>query len=140
MSDELEAGKVVPGWSLINDRTGEVRPVLAFNKNSRGERWEKVYAKSLANMLEITGDEKTQVLAYLIRKKQGDNKITETMSSIAAATNISKTTVNVTMQILQQNNYIHKIRNGLWRFSPHVMVNGQGYVGTAVVEFWADGE
>lgn len=138
--DKLEPGTVVEGYSLVNNKTGKVRPIILFNRNSRNETWERVFAKSLANMLDITGDEKTRVLAYLIRRKKGDNMIYETMKTICEGSKVSKTTVNHTMQLLQVNNYIHKIRNGVWRFSPHVMVNGTGYVGAAVVELWKDGE
>lgn len=129
---------VVGGWSLINDTTGEIRKVVVFDKNNRSEKWDKVYAKSLAMLLEITGDEKTMVLAFLIRNMDYENRIHETMKTISQGTGVSKTTVNITMQLLQKNNYIHKIRNGFWRFSPHVIVNGKGYVGTVVLQLWKD--
>ena len=123
--------------SLINNETGEVYPIDVLHKPGAA-RWEKVYAKSLADMLEITGDEKTQVIAYLIRKKDYQNRVIATMREIADSTGVSLKTVNRTMQTLKKNNYILKIRNGLWRFSPHVMMNGKASIGAAVIRMYDD--
>ena len=125
-------------WQLVNKKTGETKELILFEDSDKHERWEKVYAKSLANLLEITGDEKTRVIAYMIKVKDYENRVMETIRSIAEATNCSKTTVNIVVQLLQENKYLHKIRNGLWRFSPHVMVNGHAAVGAAVFRYWLD--
>lgn len=121
-------------WQLVNKITGEVRDLVLFE--GKRERWEKVYAKSLADMLELTGDEKTKVIAYLLKVKDYENRVMETVRSVAEATGVSKTTVNKMFATLQEHNCMHKIRNGLWRFSPHIMVNGKSAVGAAVYRSW----
>lgn len=128
--------KVSNEWQLVNIRTGETRDLATFEVEGKSERWEKVYAKSLADLLEIGGDEKTRVIAYMVRVKDYQNRVAETIRSIADATGVSKNTVNKVVQILQDNNYLVKVRNGLWRFSPHVMVNGNATVGAAVIRYW----
>ena len=127
-------------WELVNKRTGETQSLITFADKAKKERWEKVYAKTLADLLEITGDEKTKVIAYMIRVKDYENRVIETVRSIAKKTGVSSKTVNRVFQILQEHNYIHRIRNGLWRFSPHVMVNGHGTVGAAVIRYWKEEE
>ena len=127
-------------WQMINKRTGEVRDLVTFTDEGKKDRWEKVYAKSLCNMLEITGDEKTKVIAFMLKNRDYENRIMETIRSIAEETGVSTKTVNRTLKLLQDNNYLHKIRNGLWRFSPHIMVNGKSQVGAAVFRYWEHNE
>lgn len=136
MSDNIDRSEVSSEWQLINTKTGEIRDVTLFDQTDKRERWEKVYAKSLANLLDIAGDERTKVIAYLIRKKDFENRIFGTMREMAKESGISTTTVNKTMQILQKNKYIHKVRNGVWRFSPHIMVAGKAHHGAAVYRNW----
>jgi hypothetical protein len=128
--------EVSSDWEMVNKLTGEVRSLISFEDKMEKGRWEKVYAKSLCDMLDITGDEKTQVIAYMIKNKDYENRVMETVRSIAANTKVSAKTVNRTLLLLQKHNYLHKVRNGLWRFSPHVMVNGKSMVGAAVFRSW----
>lgn len=124
-----------PLYSLINNETGEISELdVFFDPNKM--KWQKVFAKNLANMLDITGDEKTRVIAYLIKHKDYENRIIATMRGIATELGISPQTVNKVMKIMQDNNYIHKIQNGVWRFSPHIMVTGVGTLGAAVVRIY----
>jgi len=124
-----------PTYSLINNETGEVTD-LDTMVDPKKMKWQKVWAKNLASMLEITGDEKTKVIAYLIKKKDYENRIMATMRTIAADVGVSTKTVNTTMKILQENNYLHKVQNGVWRFSPHVMNAGSHGLGMAVVTMY----
>ena len=124
-----------PKYSLIDNETGEISQLdVIFDPKKM--KWQKVYAKALASMLEITGDEKTAVIAYLIKKKDYENRVIATMRNIAEGAKVSLKTVDRTMQILQKNNFIHKVQNGVWRLSPHVMVTGVGTLGAAVVQMY----
>ena len=131
-----EEAKISSDWQLIHKHTGEIRDIVLFE--GKQERWDKVYAKSLASMLDISGDERTKVISYLIRKSNYENKIPETVRSIAAGTSVSTRTVQTVMSLLQEKNYIHKIRNGLYMFSPHVIVTGQKNMGAAVYRSWVN--
>jgi DNA-binding transcriptional ArsR family regulator len=128
--------KITDEWELINKLTGEIRPLITFEDCGKHERWDKVYARSLADVLNLVGDEKTKILAYLLRHMDHQNRVIETIRSISTATGISKTTVNKTLQILQDNDYLHKVRNGVWRFSPHVIMRGNKQFGAAVIRSW----
>lgn len=123
-------------WNLINKKTGEIREILLFE--GRRERWDKVYAKSLADVLELSGDEKTKVLAYLLRNKDQQNRVFMTVRKIGDACNVSKTTVSNMLVLLQKSNYLHKIQNGVYRFSPHVILPGESWKGAAVYRSWTD--
>jgi DNA-binding HxlR family transcriptional regulator len=131
-----ETVKITDEWQLIHRETGEVRDLITFEDTSKRERWDKVYARSLADVLNLVGDEKTKIIAYLIRSMDHQNRIVASMRSISQATEISTTTVNKTLQILQKHNYLHKVQNGVWRFSPHVMMRGNSKFGAAVIRSW----
>ena len=145
VTQTLNAGKTMnpknvnPTHGLYEYATGEITPLDVLFKPGQG-KWERVYARALASMLEITGDEKTTVIAYLIKKKDYENRVIATMRNISEKTEVSLKTVNRTMQILQKNNYIHKVQNGVWRFSPHVMRTGVEGLGAAVVEMYDKGK
>ena len=123
--------------ALINTKTGEIYEVDMLH-DPKTAKWQKVYAKNLADMLEITGNGQTMVIAYLIKKKDWSNKITATMRVISKDTGISLKTVSRTMKILQDSNYLLKVSNGVWRFSPHVMCNGKASIGAAVIRYYDD--
>lgn len=131
----MNPDNITPQYSLINNETGEIVKLdVLVNPNKM--KWQKVYAKNLAHMLDLVGDEKTKIIAYLIKKKDYENRVIATMRTIAADTCVSTTTVNKVLKIMQKNNYIHKIQNGVWRFAPHVMVTGVGTLGAAVVQMY----
>jgi len=135
----MKPDNVKPKYSLIDNETGEISE-LDVIIDPKKMKWQKVYAKALADMLEITGDEKTSVIAYLIRNKDYENRVIATMRVISEGTGVSVKTVNRTMQILQKSNYLHKVQNGVWRFSPHIMVTGVGTLGAAVVRMYDNEE
>lgn len=128
--------KITDEWQLYNKETGEYRDLVTFEDTGKYERWDKVYAQSLAQVLNLVGDEKTKVIAYMISTMDYQNRVVETIRSISSNTGISATTVNKTLQILQDNDFLHKVRNGVWRFSPHVIMRGNKGFGAAVIRSW----
>jgi hypothetical protein len=132
----LDVIDVSDEWQLLNKKTGEVKDLMVMENKSKRERWEKVYARSLCDLLETAGDERTKVIAYMIRNKDYENRVSETVRSISEATGVSTKTVNRTLTAMREKNFLIKIRNGLWRFSPHVMVTGNKGYGAAVIRRW----
>jgi hypothetical protein len=133
----MEDHDVNNDWQLINKHTGEIRDIVLFDSGKR-ERWDKVYARSLADVLELAGDEKTRVLALMLRKKDQQNRILMTVREMAAECDVSKTTVSNLLILLQKHNHIHKIKNGQYRFSPHIIQPGKSWQGAAVYRSWQD--
>ncbi|RUM30960.1 MAG: hypothetical protein DSY42_03565, partial [Aquifex sp.] len=97
----MNPDNIKPKYGLFEYSTGEVIPLDVLFDPSK-MKWKKVYAKNLARMLDITGDEKTKVIGYLIRKMDSENKIIATMRGIAAELHISPQTVNKVMKIMQK--------------------------------------
>lgn len=87
-------------------------------------------------MLNCVGDEKMQVVAFLLRKKDTFNGINATMKEIAKGAGVSINTVSRTMKTLQDNDYLHKVRNGMWRLSPRIVCNGKHSIGMATINYY----
>lgn len=121
-------------WGLINLDTGEVTEIDRVD--SSPGRWEKVWSKTLANMLDTTGDQQTKVIATLIRRRDMANFVNLTTEEIAEKAKVSRKTVTRTLKALEDKNFIHRIRNGKLMFSPHVMRRGETSQGLAVVTMW----
>ncbi len=100
------------------------------------ERWDKVYPKNLARMLDMIGDEKMKVVAYLLRKKDTMNLVSATMREISAGTGVSLKTVNKVMQTMQKNDFMHKVKAGKWRLSPRIICGGKQSIGMATINYY----
>jgi DNA-binding transcriptional ArsR family regulator len=121
-------------WGIINMDTGDITPVDRMDGTPG--RWDKVYGKQLANMLDAGGEDRARVIATLVRNKDMANFVHLTVTEIAEKSKVSTKTVHRTLKALEDKNYIHRIRNGKLMFSPHVINRGDTSMGLAVVTMW----
>lgn len=124
-----------PELAIINMDTGEIVPFDQLVVPGQ-QRWDKVYPKNLARMMDMFGDEKMKVVAHLIRKKDTMNMIAATMREIAESTGVSLTTVNKVLKIMQQKDFIRKLRGGKWILSPRVICGGKQSIGMATINYY----
>lgn len=122
-------------YQIIDMQTGIVEPIKVYEKNA-GERWDKVWAKALADLLDLSGESRTKIIAYLIRKKDYKNVIMATIRRIAEDTGVSTKTVNRTLLQLEEANFIIRLQNGAIMFSPHIIQPGKSWQGVAVMRRW----
>lgn len=122
-------------FKLLNMKTGETVDLDTLENPNKG-RWDIVYSKQLARMLDIIGDEKTRVLAYLLRKKDTYNLVNATLEKMATETGVSRKTVGRVMKIMQQQDFVNKVGNGKWRLSPRIICNGSKAVGMATINYY----
>lgn len=120
---------------LIHTETGQRWPIDALMDNQTG-KWQKVFSLQLCRMLNLVGDEKTRVVTFLIKRKDYMNFVTVTVREIAEEVKVSTKTVARVMKTLQNHNFIHKVRNGKYQFSPHVMRHGSRNIGAAVITMY----
>ena len=123
-------------FKLINTETGEEIAFDTIMSSDKPERWDKIYTKNLARMLDMIGDEKMRVISYLLRKKDGMNQVHATMREIAESTKVSTGTVNKVLKAMQAGDYIHKIRGGKWRLSPRLICGGKTSVAMATINYY----
>lgn len=122
-------------YQIIDMQTGIVEPIVVYEKKSN-ERWDKVWAQSLCDMLDLSGESRTKIIAYLIREKDGKNVILATIRRISEATGVSTKTVNRTLLQLEEANFIIRLQNGAIMFSPHIIQPGKSWQGVAVMRRW----
>lgn len=121
-------------WGIINMDSGEITPVDRMDE--KPGRWDKVYGKQLANMLEAGGEDRARVIAALVRNKDMANFVHLTVTELATKAKVSTKTVHRTLKALEDKNFIHRIRNGKLMFSPHVINRGDTSMGLAVITMW----
>jgi hypothetical protein len=126
---------VSKGYGIINLDTGEIEPIQVYETKG-AERWEKVYARTLVDMLNITSESKTRIVAYLIKHKDYNNVIMAPVRKIAEETGCSPDTVQRTLKLLEDNKFIRRLQRGVIMFSPHVMRSGRTDQGMAIVRRW----
>lgn len=122
-------------YQIIDMVTGEIEPIKVYEKKGT-ERWDKVWAQSLADLLDLSGESRTKIIAYLIRKKDGKNVILATIRRIAEETEVSTKTVNRTLLKLEEAKFIIRLQNGAIMFSPHIIQPGKSWQGVAVMRRW----
>ena len=125
-----------PEFRLLNMHTGETHSLDLVHGSDKPDRWDKVYTKNLARMLDILGDEKMKVIAYLLRRKDQFNAVNTTTKEISESTGVSMATVNRVMKKMQDHDYLHKVRNGKWRLSPRIVCNGSNSIGMATINYY----
>ncbi len=121
-------------YGIINFKTGEVEPIEVFIGQS--DKWEKVFAKTLVDLLNMTGEAQTKIIAYLIKNKDYKNVVMATMKKISDETGSSTRTVQRTISTMIEQNFLIKLQNGAYLFSPHIMRSGKNTVGMAIVRTW----
>ncbi len=123
-------------FRLINCETGEEIPFDVLVASDKPDRWDKVYTKNLARMLDVVGDEKMKVISYLLRKKDHLNAVTVTMRELSESTGVSLKTVSRVMKTLQEHDYLKKVKNGKWRLSPRIICPGKTSMAMATINYY----
>ena len=122
-------------YGIINLRTGKIQDIKVY-EDPKNMRWDKVWAKTLAELLELSGESRTRIIAYLIRNKNYENVILATVRKISEDVGVSSKTVNKTLLQMQEAGFIHRLHNGVIMFSPHIIQPGKSWQGVAVMRKW----
>jgi Firmicute plasmid replication protein (RepL) len=122
-------------YGIINMRTGKIQEIKVYADDT-GSRWDKVWAKTLAELLDLTGESRTRIIAYLIRNKNYENVILATVRKISEDVGVSTKTVNKTLLQMQNAGFISRLHNGVIMFSPHIIQPGKSWRGVAVMRRW----
>ncbi len=70
-------------YVLLDLETNQQIPVDIFLDRVKGNYWERAYAKVLADYIGVAGTATNNVLAWLIRNKDSNNRIIGTIAHIA---------------------------------------------------------
>lgn len=109
---------------LKKANTNEVIEALMVRKKVKKDFFYKVWLADLMQILDLLGNKKMLVLEYLFAKMDNDNKIVATHRRIAKDLDISVKTVSDTLSMLQKENVLRKLQNGVYQLNPRVIFFG----------------
>lgn len=112
--------------NLVDMDTGEVIHVDQITKRTYGTKqfW-KVYLMDFLAVLGIIDSKQLDIFIYIVEHtEQANNTFIGTYEKIAKDTGASSRTIAKIMKKLQENNFITKVQNGVWRVNPNILMKG----------------
>jgi len=97
---------------------------LMVRKKVKKEFFYKVWLADLMQVLDLLGNKKMLVLEYLLARMDNENKIVATHRKIAEELNISTKTVSDTISMLQKENVLKRLQNGVYQLNPKIVFFG----------------
>ncbi len=125
-------------YKLLDTQTGEFINVQVLLEKVGSNGWEIAYVKTLAEFMNIKGTSVTKVLSFLLKEKDGSNRIHGTQIEIAKDAKVSVPTVKTVFKALLEKGFLKRVRNGLYMITPKVMRNGNKQKGAMLLRLWDD--
>jgi predicted transcriptional regulator len=118
--------RIIGTQKYINNETGEIIETLVIEKNIEQDfNFYKVWLNDLLNVLEVVGNKKLKVIKWILNNiDPKTNRIVTTHEEIAKELGITRVVVSQTFKQLIDNNFIKKIRNGLYMVNPDIIIKG----------------
>jgi len=124
---KLKKQYIVGTKKYLDQETGEIVTAEVIIKNiEQDNNFFKVWLMDMLGILSIVGNKKIQVIDFILQNiRREDNTISLTYREVAKKTGISLGIVTETFKILQETNFLKKIRNGLYMINPDILVKGR---------------
>jgi len=124
---------------IVTDKiTGEEVPMQLFVERVSKDKWQKAYAKTLADYIGVSGDASGKVLAYLIENKDSKNLILGTHRELADKIGVSTRFLTTMFSKLGSKDMLKKVRNGCYFLNPKVMCYGSKVHGSMLLRVWGE--
>lgn len=112
--------------NLVDQDTGEVIQVDQITKRVYGTKqfW-KVYLMDFLSVLGIIDSRQLDVFIYIAENtNSATNLFIGTYDKIGKETGVSRQTISRIMKKLQDNNFVHKVQQGVWAVNPNILMKG----------------
>jgi DNA-binding transcriptional regulator YhcF (GntR family) len=116
--------KVIGEQEYFNNSTGEVENFQVISMEDRDFNFEKLWLVHILESLEAVGNKKIMVMNTLLKMKNSDNQIIGSQRQISKESGVSLPTVNETINILIDSNFIRKITNNVYMINPDILFKG----------------
>lgn len=103
--------------------TGEIKKVDVVVKEIPRLGFAITYLSSIISMIESIGNKKMQVVKYLLKNMDSNNKLSETVREISKGSGCSLQTVNDTLKLLESAGIIAR-KTGTVMLSPKLVHKG----------------
>jgi len=118
--------KIVGKETYINQTTGEIKEMVVIDKYVEQDfNFHKIWLTDLLNIIEIIGTKKLKIVKYILNKMNTkDNTIYFTQRGLSKELGISLQTINDTIKILIETNFMKKVQNGVYQINPDIIIKG----------------
>lgn len=116
--------KVIGTQDYINPDTSEVITMNVIKVEERDANFHKIWLSHVLQSLELIGNQKIKLVFWLIDNMDSENKVCMTQRQMVKATGISLDTVNYTLKVLIENNFLIKHNIGVYKVNPDMIFKG----------------
>lgn len=111
---------------LLDTQTGELIHVDQITKRTYGtKKFWKVYLMDFLSILGIIDSKQLDIFIYIVEHTEPtQNLFIGTYKKIADETGASSRTIAKIIKKLQENNFIARVQNGVWRVNPNILMKG----------------
>lgn len=123
--NEVSKPEVVLYEEWVNKHTGEVRTFAVVSKKTGDNGFHKVWLDDLAKVMNILGGGKLEVFGYIIQNiNPYSNEFGGTIREVAQKTGIDEKTVQRTINLLKDADFLKKVRTGTYLINSKKLVQG----------------
>ncbi|WP_054637859.1 replication/maintenance protein RepL [Thalassobacillus sp. C254] len=116
--------KILGTKEFVDSETGEVHKMQVTDIEERDANFHKIWLGHLLETLDLIGNKKIKVAMFIMSDLNKENQFLGTHRYISEQTGVSLPTVTETMSVLQESNFLIKVRNGFYRVNPDVLFKG----------------
>ena len=118
----------------VNQRTGEAVQALTTVSGATDKGFDKVWLGMILSVLELFGSKRIDVVKYILENRnRSDNTVLITQKELAKKSQTSYQTVNHTIKILKEANFLSQIVPGYYRINPAIIWRGSHFNRMAIM-------
>lgn len=108
-------------YRVIDIETGDEDNLANHFNPPPAKGWNQTYPQQVAKILQLLGGSTADAMAYIITHKNTDNCIIGSAVHLAEKANVSKSTMERTLKMLQSADLLRKVQNGLYMVNPDLL-------------------
>lgn len=124
MSNTRKRMKFIGNQTYINRDSGEIVEMKVTEIEERDANFHKLWLGHLIQSLDILGTQKIKVLNHIMGNINKENQFIGTQRAMAKELNMSTKTINVTIKILIDNDFMKKVTPSVYQINPNILFKG----------------
>ena len=110
--------------SWINRETGEIIEAETITRETTDSGFQKIWLMHILEAIEEVGNAKIQVLFWMLKSADVNNRVHGTYEEIAKGSKVSVSTVARLMTTLQKCDIVRREYGGVWLLNPAIVFKG----------------
>ena len=125
-SKKIKKQKIIGKETYINQETGDIKEMVVVDKYVEQDfNFHKIWLSDLLSIIEIIGTKKLKIIKHILNKMNTkDNTVYFTQRGLSKELGLSLQTVNNTIKILVESNFMRKIQTGVYQINPDIIIKG----------------